>query len=102
MYIKTHKQTQTDTHRDTHTHKHTYIHMHLLRGLYLSSCSQHQLRILLSTVVQESTRPQIEALGQRITEIDQAMREGLQRHLQRSLNDLSTGGPDHSERRLGI
>ena len=33
----------------------------------------------ISSVVQEPTRPQIEALDQRMTEMDQAMREGRQR-----------------------
>ena len=54
-----------------------------------------QLRSLLSSVVQESTRPQIEALDRRMTEIDQAMHEGRQRHLQ--WRSQSEGRPNLGE-----
>ena len=53
-----------------------------------------QLKSLLSSVVQESTRPQIEALDRRMTEMDRAMREGRQRHLQ----PYQSEGPHSGER----
>ena len=53
-----------------------------------------QLKSLLSSVVQESTRPQIEALDRRMTEMDRAMREGRQRHLQ----PYQSEGPPSGER----